>query len=185
MKKISVLSLCAIIATNAVAGENPMFARGAKNSVSLHIAQGTGSGSLLKLFNPFVWDISPMTMIMVQYAQPTEIMRLPARFSANIVQNTAYNSGRGLSFLAGGLSWDIAPLSYDGWYIGVGIGPYYRDNRDRWVSSRLFFGEKLFIGKNITENWRTEIFTIHFSNGDFTPINRGFNFAGIALNYSF
>ena len=185
MKKFIITSLCAMVSGLAIAAENPMFGQNHINSISLHIAQGTGSGSLLKLFDPFDWNISPMTMLMAQYAQPITIMRMPARFSANIVQNTAYNSGRGLSFLAGGLSWDITPISYSGWYIGVGIGPYYRDNRDRWVSSRLFFGEKLFIGKNINENWRTEIFTIHFSNGDFTPVNHGFNFAGIALNYSF
>ena len=60
-----------------------------------------------------------------------------------------------------------------------------RDSGDKYVSSRLVFGERVFVGKRISDNLATELFTLHFSNGDFTEPNRGFNFVGIAINYSF
>ena len=87
--------------------------------------------------------------------------------------------------MAVGISWDVAVINWNGFYLGVGIGPYMRDSRDRYVESRLVFGEKFFIGKNLTDRWRAEFFTLHFSNADFTEINRGFNYTGLAINYSF
>ena len=185
MKKITYFILPLLFLSQAFASDNPMFGQTQENSFSLYVGQGTGTGSLLKLIYPGDWNISPMTMIMVQYAQPMTILRFPARGSVNIIQNTAYHSGHGLSFFGGGISWDIALLNYKGWYTGVGIGPYYRNNWDRWVSSRLVFGEKFFIGKKLNQNWRAEFFTLHFSNGDVTPVNTGFNFSGISINYSF
>ena len=183
MKKIliSVLSIIVVGATHA----NPMFGDGHENSISISAAAGTGSGSLLKLVYPVEWEFVPMTFLMATYAQPITIFKIPARMNATVMQNIAYHSAKGLSFFGVGLSWDIAAFDWNGWYIGAGLGPYYRDNYDRWVSSRFVFGEKFFIGKNITENMRAEFFTIHFSNGDFTPVNRGFNFSGISVNYSF
>ena len=183
MRKIYTVLPLALLTIGANA--NPMFAPNAKNSVTLYVAQGTDKGTLFKLVNPLLWDISPMTMVMAQYSQPSEIFRLPARINFNIVQNIAYESCHGLSFFGGGISWDIALVNWNGFYIGGGIGPYYRDNRDRWVASRLFFGEKFFIGKNIGKKWRGELFTLHFSNGDFTKPNYGFNFFGLGVNYSF
>lgn len=185
MNKIVLFSgLAVLIATNTVRA-NVMFGDDTRNSIGLYAAQGTGPGSLFKLIQPGLWDVSPMTMLMVQYSQPMEIMRLPARMNVNIVQNFGYKSSKGLSFFAAGVSWDVALLQWCGWYFGGGIGPYMRDSHDRYVSSRLVFGEKVFIGKNITDNWRTELFTLHFSNGDFTETNRGFNYVGLGVNYSF
>ena len=126
-----------------------------------------------------------MMTVMSQYAQPMTIFRMPARMNFNIIQNTAYNSAHGLSFFGGGISWDVAPISWHGIYVGIGVGPYYRNNYDRWVSSRLVFGEKFFIGTRIAEHTRIEFVTLHFSNGDFTETNFGFNFAGLSIGYSF
>ena len=126
-----------------------------------------------------------MTMIMAQYSQPMTVFRLPARQNLNFIQNTGYESAHGLSFIGTGISWDVAPLQWRGYYIGAGLGPYCRDSHDRYVESRLVFGEKFFIGKNINEHWRVEFYTLHFSNGDFTDMNKGFNFTGLAVNYSF
>ncbi len=169
----------------AAAQENPMFGPNHLNSVSLYAGQGIGAGSLFKLIDPALWKFSPMTMAMAQYSQPMTFFRMPARQNLNIIQNAAYNSTKGLSFIGVGISWDVVPLSWCGYYIGAGLGPYYRDSHDRYVESRLVFGEKFFIGKNLDDNWRVEFFTLHFSNGDFTEINRGFNFTGLAINYSF
>ena len=169
----------------AFAGENLMFGENDKNSISLNVAQSTGSHNIRKLIWPLDWDIYPQTLIMASYAQPMGIFRLPGRVSFNIVQNIAYESSKGLSFIGIGASWDASLIQYRGFYFGIGIGPYYRDNHDRWVSSRLFFGEKVFIGKKFSEHWRGEVFTLHFSNGDLTEVNHGFNFVGISANYSF
>lgn len=126
-----------------------------------------------------------MTSFNLQYSQPMEIFRLPARMNFNLVQNFGYNNDKGLSFFAVGVSWDIALLSWNGFYVGIGVGPYMRDSRDRYVESRLVFGERFFIGKNVSDRWRIEYFTQHYSNGDFTETNRGFNFTGFAINFSF
>ena len=155
------------------------------NSMTLYAAQGTGSGSLLKLIQPGLWDFNPQTLLMAQYSQPMKFFRLDSRINVNVVQNIVYKSSHGLGFFGMGVSIDSALLQYDNWYFGIGIGPYMRDNMDRWVESRLVFGEKVFIGKNINENWNFEIFTIHFSNGNFTPLNEGFNFAGMSIGYKF
>ena len=47
------------------------------------------------------------------------------------------------------------------------------------------FGEKVFVGKNIGDRWRAELFTLHFSNGDFTELNSGFNYLGLGVHYNF
>lgn len=185
MKKYAVcLFLLSVIAPNTVHA-NVMFGDDTQNSITLYAAQGTGPGTLFKLIQPGLWDISPMTMVMLQYSQPMEIMRLPARMNVSAVQNFGYESSHGLSFFAAGVSWDVAVPLWCGFYAGIGIGPYMRDSHDRYVSSRLVFGEKVFIGKNITDQWRAELFTLHFSNGDFTETNRGFNYVGMGINYSF
>lgn len=183
MKKI-LISVLSIMVTGVVAA-NPMFMDGHKNSVTMTIGAGTGSGSLLKLVYPGEWEFVPMTMIMGTYSQPMTIFKIPARMNLNIIQNIAYHSKHGLSFFGLGLSWDVVAFDWHGWYVGGGLGPYYRNNYDRWVSSRLVFGEKFFIGKNITDDLRLEFFTLHFSNGDFTETNLGFNFTGLSVNYSF
>jgi hypothetical protein len=165
--------------------ENPMFKKDAINSIGFYIAQGTGSGTLFKLIDPLIWDFYSMTLFMVQYSQPTTIFRLPARQSLYFVQNLAYGHEAGLSFSAIGLSWDVSLYDHNGWYFGLGIGPYMRDSRDRWVESRLVFGEKFFIGTKVSDDWRMEFFTQHFSNGNFTTVNEGFNFVGFSGIYSF
>ena len=184
MKKIFLI-LTAVLCSETAFANNPMFAKDTQNSITLYAGQGTGSGSLFKLVDPFMWDFEPMTMLMLQYSQPSELFRLPSRINLSFVQNFGYHHDHGLSFMAVGISWDVAVINWNGFYLGVGIGPYMRDSRDRYVESRLVFGEKFFIGKNITDHWRAEFFTLHFSNGDFTEINRGFNYTGLAINYSF
>lgn len=162
-----------------------MFTPGDENLIALYAAQGTGAGTLFKLIQPGLWDFEPMTMAMIQYSQPMTIFRLPARQNLNFVANHGYSSVHDLSFVAAGISWDVSIFDWNGFYIGFGIGPYMRDSRDDRVESRLVFGEKAFIGKNINDKWRMEIFTQHFSNGNFTEKNNGFNYVGLAVIYSF
>jgi hypothetical protein len=183
MKKL-IYVLSVVSALPAMAQDNVMF--GDKiNSITMYATQSTGSGSLLKLIQPGIWDVSPQTFVMFQYSQPIQFFRLDSRLNLNMGQNFAYNSSKGLSFWGVGISVDTALLQYNGWYFGLGIGPFMRDHMDRWVESRLVFEEKIFIGKNFSENWNFEIATIHFSNGNFTAANEGFNFAGFSIGYKF
>lgn len=182
MKKIY-LALLLFLHTTIFA--NPMFDTYNQNSVGIYIAQSTGHGDLGHLVLPWEWDINPMTMVMLQYSQPIPIFRLPARINFNLIQNFAYKNDDGKSFGAIGVSWDVVLAQYCGWYFGIGIGPYMRDSGDDFVASRLVFGERVFLGKNLNNRTRAELFSQHFSNADFTEINRGFNFIGLALNYSF
>ena len=96
MKKIiTVLSLCAILSP-AVADTNVLF--GDKiNSIMLYGAQGTGSGSLLKLVQPGIWEFNPQTLIMAQYSQPMKFFRLDSRLNLNVGQNFAYKSSHGFT----------------------------------------------------------------------------------------
>ena len=181
---MAIFALLVFLPSFAMAS-NPMFAENTKNSIALYIGQGTGSGTLFKLVDPVLWNFESMTNLMLQYSQPMEIFRLPSRMNFNLVQNFGYHNTKGLSFTAIGVSWDVAIINWRGFYLGLGVGPHMRDSKDRYVESRLVVGEKFFIGKNISDNWRAEIFTLHFSNGDFTETNHGFNFAGLAINYSF
>lgn len=185
MTKISLFALtCALFLCPTFAETNIMF--GDKiNSITVYGAQSTGSGSLLKLIYPGEWEISPQTFFMAQYSQPIQFFRLDSRLNLNVGQNLAYKSSHGLSFSGIGISVDTALFQHNDWYMGIGIGPFMRDYMDEWVESRLVFGEKVFIGKNIDKNWHVEFFTIHFSNGNFTAKNEGFNFAGIGVGYKF
>ena len=185
MRKSLSFFVIAFMVTPSVAATNLMFGQNDENLLSLNIAQSTGSHNIRKLIWPLDWDMYPQTLIMLSYAQPASIFRLPGRVNLHFMQNIAYESSKGLSFIGTGISWDVSLIQGKSIYFGVGIGPYYRDNHDRWVSSRLFFGEKVFIGTRISNHWRGELFTIHFSNGDFTDINTGFNFVGLSANYSF
>lgn len=173
------------ITTTATAGTNPLFAPGTENSIGIFIGQSTGDGDLGHLINPFDWDISPMTFFGIQYSQPTTILRLPSRINVEAMQNIAYDSASGASFGAVGISWDIAIFSWCGFYVGAGLGEYLRDSGDQYVTSRLVFGERVFIGAQISDRFHAEIFTMHFSNGDFTKTNHGLNFIGATLRYSF
>ena len=178
---LSALTLPTFAETNET---NVMF--GDKiNSVTLYAAQSTGSGTLFKLINPALWEIYPQTFAMLQYSQPITFFRLDSRLNLNVGQNYAYDTSGGLSFTGIGISIDTALLQYHGWYLGIGIGPFMRDSRDRWVESRLVFEEKFFIGKSINERWNFEISTIHFSNGNFTAANEGFNYIGFGVGYKF
>lgn len=177
--------LCGSILFCTYTYANPMFGPNKGNSIGVYIGQSSDQGDLGHLIFPWDWKISPMTIVMAQYSQPLNILRLPARTNIHLLQNFGYNHDDGTSFGAIGVSWDIAFFSFCDWYIGAGLGPYMRDSGDKYVSSRLVFGERVFVGKRISDNLATELFTLHFSNGDFTEPNRGFNFVGIAINYSF
>jgi hypothetical protein len=175
-----------VVIRSGASAENPMFGSDDK-AVGIYAGQGTGNNhpSLLHLAYPAAWRFEPMTAAMIQYSEPATIFGIPARQNAHLVFNGGYGSDHDLSFVAIGISWDIAFFDWRGFYAGIGIGPYYKSSMDRYVSSRLTAGPKFFIGATLAGHWRAELFTLHFSNGDLTPVNKGFNFAGFALTHSF
>ena len=184
MKKILIGLFSLFISSVTFADTNVMFGE-KNNSFTLYTAQSTGSGSLSNLVYICYYEISPQTFFLLKYRQPIQFVRLDSRLNLNIGQNLARQSSRGLSFFGIGISIDTALLQYDGWYFGIGIGPFMRDYMDDWVASRLVFEEKVFLGKNFGENWHAELFTVHFSNGNFTEPNEGFNFFGVGIGYRF
>lgn len=184
MKKLAIFMCATMLIMPAFADSNIFF--GDKiNAITIYGAQSSGSGTLLKLIQPGIWEISPQTLIFAQYSQPMKFFRLDSRLNLNVGQNFAYHSSQGLYFSGIGISIDTALLQYRDWYFGIGIGPFMRNRMDYWVESRLVFEEKAFIGKNFSNNWHIELFTMHFSNGNFTEKNEGFNFFGAGIGYKF
>jgi len=174
MKKISVFIFITAVPTMSLAAQNPMFGINHEDSFAIYAGQSIrGDG------------IDSSTMLMLQYSQPATFLRLPVRTNVQVLQNIDYGSDSNLSFTALGISWDASFFDWQGIYVGAGIGPYIRSTTDDRVDSRFVFGEKVFIGANLSDRWRAEIFAMHFSNGDLTPVNLGFNFAGLSLGYSF
>ncbi|EMZ39966.1 hypothetical protein C826_00792 [Helicobacter bilis WiWa] len=101
-------------------------------------------------------------------------------------------SEKALNQLIFGVSQDIVlSIPRTNLYAGVGIGIYIRTLLDSRMNSAFTFGEKVFIGYNYTVANKggggisCEIFVKHYSNGDLTPLNKGFNFFGASVGYSF
>ena len=125
MRKFLIITMAVMAQTPVFAAHNPMFGDSDSNSITINIAQSTGSHNIRKLVWFPDWEISPQTLVMVSYAQPMQILRMPSRMNISVVQNIAYESSKKLSYIGVGASWDIALLQYRGFYFGVGIGPYY------------------------------------------------------------
>ena len=103
MKKFVVFLYANLLIIPATAEENNIFFGDKINSITIYAEQSTGSGSLLKLIQPGIWDISPQTFVMAQYSQPIKFFRLDSRLNLNIGQNFGYKSSSGLSFFGVGI----------------------------------------------------------------------------------
>jgi hypothetical protein len=84
-----------------------------------------------------------------------------------------------------GLSWDAAVLTWRGFYAGAGLGLSIKGNKDVRQDSRVVFGTKVFLGYRLSEKVSAEFFTMHYSNGDLTPVNQSYNFSGASILYNF
>lgn len=80
---------------------------------------------------------------------------------------------------------DAILLYWNKFYLGAGIGAFMRTHQTERLSSRFTFGERAFIGYKITDSVGAELYAQHFSNGDLTDKNFGYNFAGLGLLYKF
>lgn len=118
---------------------------------------------------------------MAEYAQPVTFLRLPARVNLH----AGLSSGTDITWTITGGSLDVVLLSSGRFYAGAGMGIFYRNKQTMRLSSRFTFGERGFIGYRISDKLSTEIFVQHFSNGDITDRNLGYNFAGVGMVWNF
>jgi len=168
---------------------NPFFGN-TKNQIGLYVGQGTGGTHLLNLIWPLKWEYEPFNFFMLEYSRPFEFFTLHGR--QNIHLGTTLGWGRhdgedwrNYGWPMIGLSWDVAVVNWRGFYLGSGIGPFYKSGMDARMDSRFMFGIKVFAGYRLSDRFSAEVFTQHFSNGDLTPINRSYNFAGLGLLANF
>lgn len=120
-------------------------------------------------------------LVMLQYSQPTTLFRLSAR--QNMHAGYVISSSDAWSFV--GASLDAALIHFGDFYFGAGIGGFIRTEQTPRLGSRFTFGERAFAGYKITPRIAAEIYVQHFSNGDLTKENAGYNFVGLSANMNF
>ena len=170
------------------AAENTMFGS-AENQIAFYGAVGTGGSKLDHLFG-VQWEIVPFTYWAVQYSQPITFFRLPARqtFSLGTTVGLGEYDGedwRKYSWPMFSITMDIAPITIGKFYMGIGVGPAIKSKSDARQDSKFVFDTKAFIGYRFTDSFGAEFRTEHFSNGSLTPINKAYNFAGLAVFMNF
>ena len=172
MKKLIVIFMAiSVYSGAALATDNNILFNEYKNQIGLHGGYGIGN------MNP-----EPANgLLMLHYSQPIQFFRLDARQNLHL----GYIFSESDPWYFGGMSFDAALLSWNKFYIGAGIGAYIRNASTQRLDSRFTFGEKVFIGYQITKKFSTELFVQHYSNGDLTDKNLGYNFAGLSFNMNF
>lgn len=190
------LILCVLFASTSARADvlfnndkNPFFGD-AKNQVGLYVSASTGGTKLMNLIWPGRWESEPFGYIMAQYSQPAQILRLPSRFNIQVGYTIGWGKHDGedwhdYSMPVFGFSWDVSVLQWRNFYAGAGLGLSYKSKEDVRQDSRLVLGTKVFIGYRIDDRLSAEIFTMHYSNGDLTPVNNSYNFAGVSMLYNF
>jgi len=168
---------------------NPLFGD-TKNQFFLNIGQGIAGTWMLELpKNPV-----PFNMFHFQYSQPIKFFRLPARLSLNIKQTIGYGESecqygiwdwRDFTTSILFLSTDYLLIWTNKWYLGNGIGTGIQMRENDRIGTKFLLGLKLFMGYNITESWRMEVFFNHLSNGSTAPQNYSYNFYGLGFGYNF
>lgn len=181
--------ICLASGGPAAAGrENPFFG-GYENQAGLYVGASTGGGNIWKIFPMNDWDAEPFAQTSLQYSQPFEFFRLPARQNIHAAMMWGWRSGGqnmgGYTDPVGGISWDVALLRWRGVYLGAGLGGYIKPKYHGRQDSLFMFGEKLFLGYRISERWSAEAFTQHFDDGGLTCVDGGYNFVGLAVLVNF
>lgn len=176
MRKILILPVILSMSFNAFAAEsdgdiNNIFFGDKQNQISASVGSSFGSMSP-ELDSGF---------LMLQYSQPTQIFRLDGRWNLNASMVANPDN----VWFMGGVSFDVALLSWRDLYFGAGIGAYIRTDRTERLDSRFTFGERAFIGYKLTDTVNIEFFVHHFSNGDITDKNLGYNFFGVSASWNF
>lgn len=170
MKKYFVILLLIGSVTSADAADI-LFQANTKNQFSFIGAPGIGSAA----------SDDRAGMFMLQYSQPATVFRLDGR--QNLHVGHVLDGNTPWSFA--GASLDVILASYRRVYAGAGIGGFIRTQETERLNSRFTFGERAFIGCRITPTFGAEVFIQHFSNGDLTDKNLGYNFLGLSGSINF
>ena len=193
-KTLSLIFLLTVFTLPTVAAENPFFGD-AQNQIMVNIGQGVNYYSLISFPSDFV----PFNMIHLQYSQPTEFFRLPARRSINAIQTIGYGKKYQYTDYEETFEWNwtdytiqIAMLSEDfilyntdKFYFGSGLSIGVQGQENERLGTKFLTGFKLFAGYKISEKFNTELFMQHISNGSTDPQNYSYNFWGLGLAYNF
>lgn len=183
-----------ILVSPAIADDNPFFGT-ARNQIAVNIGQGFNSFSLIPTPDMPV----PFNMIQIQYSQPTEFFRMPARRSLNAIQTIGYGKKYQYTDYVKTFEWDwtkyseqIALLSEDvilynttKFYFGAGLAVGIQGQENEREGTKFLTGFKLLAGYKISEKFNSELFMQHFSNGSTDPQNYSYNFWGLGVSYNF
>jgi hypothetical protein len=170
---------CGLAGTTGTAyAEIPNLAVGDKdNKISIHAGVSV-RGRFEELY-----------LLGLQYSQPNHFFRLPGRLNVELM--TAYGSGEELSRytqpVVFGFAQDLVIPLYrpKPVYAGINLGIYIKSHTTDRIDSKFTFGEKVFLGIDIFESMRLELYVRHFSNGTLTEQNSGQNFAGLSVIKNF
>ncbi|MBN1281805.1 MAG: acyloxyacyl hydrolase [Alphaproteobacteria bacterium] len=183
-----------LFALPAFADENPFF-NDNRNQIMFNLGQGVNSFGLISMpDNPV-----PFNMIQIQYSQPTEFFRMPARKSLNFIQTIGYGKKYQYTDYTKTFEWNwsdytiqIALLSEDiilyntnKFYFGTGLSIGVQGQENERIGTKLLSGFKLFTGYKISKKFNCELFMQHFSNGSTDPQNYSYNFWGLGFGYNF
>ncbi|MBQ7185346.1 MAG: acyloxyacyl hydrolase [Alphaproteobacteria bacterium] len=187
MKKL-VCFLFIVISTafDATAAATNPFTGKYNNQMSFFVAQGVDSGFIVPPPARFV----PFNILHLQYSQPTNFFRLPARQSLNIAQTIGFAKKYGWnwdSYITPMLflSEDISLARFEKFFFATGVGIGLQAQQNERLGAKLLFQFKLIAGWHISDKWGLELFMQHFSNANTSPKNYSYGFYGIGVTYNF
>ena len=121
-------------------------------------------------------------IVSIQYSQPTKFMRLDARQNIQISYIESKNEPKwGIA----GTSWDVTLLNKGNFYVNAGWGFYIRSKETERLDSKFTMGERFVIGYKGENSINYEFFIQHYSNGNLTDKNAGYNFIGVSTIMNF
>jgi len=165
---------------------NPFFFGDTQNQMGVQLGQSAGPGAILTIIPGNGWDLEPFQVIALQYSQPTEFFRLPARLNLHAGFFVAWNNmADDYNDPFAGASLDVAFFQWDDFYLGAGLGGYIKPTYDGRMDSLLMFGTKIFLGYRFADLWSVEIYSQHMDNAGLMAVNGGYNFFGLQVLRNF
>ena len=182
-KFLCVLLSCVISAANA--DENPFF-DGYENQIVFNLGTGTNHGFLISPPTEFV----PFAVAQIQYSQPANFFRIPARMSLNIFQTFGYGrrygwDWRDFTIPIAMVSGDVSLFQWYDWNFFMGFGAGFQAQQNDRIGSKFIFGFKVGGAYRISECSSVELFMQHMSNGNTAPENNSYAFYGLGFAYNF
>ncbi len=183
--QLLIVNCSLFICASARADYNPFFGDHT-NQVAFHGGWGVNSGFLIPPPSQFV----PFALTQFQYSRPNTFFTLPARASLNAIVTIGMGERydwdwKDFSIPIAFVSQDVILLHGRRWYFGTGAGLGFQAHENERLGAKLLFGFKILAGYRINDNWNTEIFVQHFSNGNTAAENHSYGFYGLGVVYNF